>query len=36
MTNTQKLTRIDQSGAREELVRVPVELLLEQSESEES
>ena len=27
--NTQQLTRIDESGAREELVRVPVDLLVE-------
>jgi hypothetical protein len=28
----QQLTRIDESGAREELVRVPVELLIEEPE----
>jgi len=28
-TNTQQLTRIDESGAREEFMRVPVELLIE-------
>jgi hypothetical protein len=28
--NTQRLTRIDESGAREEFVRVPVELLTEE------
>jgi hypothetical protein len=28
--NTQLLTQIDESGAREECVRVPVELLLEE------
>ena len=29
---TQRLTRIDESGAREELVRVPVEVLIEERE----
>ena len=29
---TQQLTRIDESGAREELVRVPVEVLIEERE----
>ena len=28
--NTQLLTQIDESGAREEFVRVPVELLIEE------
>src|SRR5947199_9467328 len=28
--NTQRLTRIEESGAREEFVRVPVELLIEE------
>jgi hypothetical protein len=28
--NTQQLTRTDESGAREEFVRVPVELLIEE------
>ena len=28
--DTQRLTRIDESGAREEFVRVPVELLIEE------
>jgi hypothetical protein len=28
--NVQRLTRIDESGAREELLRVPVELLIEE------
>jgi len=28
--NIQRLTRIDESGAREEFVRVPVELLIEE------
>ena len=30
--STQELTRIDESGIREALVRVPVELLIEESE----
>lgn len=30
LTNTQQLTRVDKHGKREELVRVPIELLLEQ------
>jgi hypothetical protein len=29
---TQELTRIDESGVREEFVRVPVELLIEEPE----
>lgn len=29
LTNTQQLTRIGEHGEREELVRIPVELLLE-------
>ena len=29
--STQQLTRIDESGAREEFVRVPVELLIEEA-----
>ena len=29
--DTQKLTRIDESGVREELLRVPVELMIEES-----
>ncbi len=29
---TQQLTRIDESGVREELVRVPVEVLIEEPE----
>ena len=28
--NTQRLTRTDESGAREEFVRVPLELLIEE------
>jgi hypothetical protein len=32
-TGTQELTRIDERGVREELVRVPVELLLEEPEA---
>lgn len=32
LTNTQQLTRVDENGAREELVRLPIELLLEQTE----
>ena len=31
--NIQRLTRIDESGAREEFVRVPVELLIEDTTS---
>jgi hypothetical protein len=30
--DTQELTRIDERGVRENLVRVPVELLIEESE----
>ena len=29
---TQELTRIDESGVREELLRVPVELMIEEPE----
>lgn len=32
LTNTQQLTRVDKDGTREELVRVPIELLLDQPE----
>ena len=28
--NTQELTRVDESGAREEVLRVPVELLIKE------
>jgi hypothetical protein len=31
--DTQELTRIDEFGVREDLVRVPVELLIEESEA---
>jgi hypothetical protein len=31
-TGTQKLTRIDKRGVREEVVRVPVELLIDEPE----
>jgi hypothetical protein len=30
--NTQQVTRIDESGAREELIRVPIELLIDKPE----
>jgi hypothetical protein len=34
LSNTQSLTRVDESGAREECARIPVELLLEQPEKD--